>query len=367
MAAATAMEATQLMMLQQSNEKLMAVAHMMMSSMYTLIQLLDTQRAERIEYKHADVMHWSDADMWQMTRFNHDDLHRIVAAMQLPSHIITDNNTRIDTYTAMVMLLRRLVFPNRQGDMSREFGWSRSMICRIVSRMMEMLITRYNDLITFWPGITQQSVRQYADMVTAKHAAVTNIWGCIDGTLRYVCKPQVMQRASYSGYKKRHAQKYQSVTTPDGLCVSLMGAEGGNRNDSLILTDSGLIQRLQPLIHQNGERFYMYGDSAYSAHHDVMSPYADPASDDERQLNKLFSQVRVMVEHGFARTVKYYAFTDYVKLQRMHLSPTAAIYRLSVFFANIHSCIYGNQTATDYNVRPPTVEQYLDPSLLQHD
>lgn len=249
--------------------------------------------------------------------------------------------------------------------MSREFGWHQTMISRIISRMMEVLINQYNDFITFWPGINQHAVRRYADIVTARRDAVTNIWACIDGTVRFVCKPRVMQRASYSGHKKRHGQKYQSVTAPDGLCISLMGAEGGNRNDSLILTDSGLIQRLQPFIDQNGERFYMYGDSAYSAHHDVLSPYPHPANDAERELNKLFSRVRVMVEHGFARTVKYYAFTDYVKSQRMHLTPTAAMYKLSVFFANIHSCIYANQTSIDFNARPPTVEQYLDPSLLQ--
>jgi len=98
------MDATQLqlMMLQQSNAKLAAAAHTMMHS---LIQLLSTQRVERSIYVHADVTMWSDAAMHQMTRFTHADMHRIIAAMQLPPHIITCNNTHIDTYNALTMLM----------------------------------------------------------------------------------------------------------------------------------------------------------------------------------------------------------------------------------------------------------------------
>ena len=143
------------------------------------------------------------------------------------------------------------------------------------------------------------------------------------------------------------------------LIVSLTGPFGANRHDSFVLTESGIVQRLIPSMRQHDERFYLYGDMAYCAHHDIMSPYAVINNADEQQLNTLHSRVRIMVEHGFAKVLQYFAFTDFHKTQRMHLSPTAAQYRLSVLFANIHSCIYGNLTCARYNTMPPTVEQYL--------
>ena len=89
-------------------------------------------------------------------------------------------------------------------------------------------------------------------------------------------------------------------------------------------------------------------------------------NNEEQQLNTMFSKIRIMVEHGFNKVVQYFSFIDYHKNQKMHLQPTAAQYKLSVLFTNIHSCIYGNQVATKYNTFPPTVEEYLNPHLLDN-
>src|ERR1700687_2769439 len=93
------------------------------------------------------------------------------------------------------------------------------------------------------------------------------------------------------------------------------------------------------------ECFYLYGDSAYSGHADVMCPYAVCHTDDQQILNTLYSKLRIIVEHCFAKVVQYFAFSDFSKTQKIDLVPTAAYYRLSVLFSNLHSCIYSNQSA----------------------
>ena len=48
-------------------------------------------------------------------------------------------------------------------------------------------------------------------------------WGFIDGTLNATCRPVVDQCQFYSGHKRKHGYKFQSIVTLDGLMSSLMG------------------------------------------------------------------------------------------------------------------------------------------------
>ena len=59
-----------------------------------------------------------------------------------------------------------------------------------------------------------------------------------------VARPEKDQRSYYSGYKKRHGIKFQGIMGPDGLFLSLTGPFIGEINDNLMLTESGIIGRL---------------------------------------------------------------------------------------------------------------------------
>jgi hypothetical protein len=71
------------------------------------------------------------------------------------------------------------------------------------------------------------------------------VWGFIDGTiLRKTCRPTYFQKRIYSGHKRCHGLKFQSVTIPDGLMACLFGPINGNRHDSYMLAQSQLLLKL---------------------------------------------------------------------------------------------------------------------------
>jgi len=315
--------------------------------------------------QRVDVNEWTDEQFVQRTRFTRRDIQRIINAMQLPASFSSDNTSDVNTFFAMTLLLRRLSYPIGLKDLQHDFGYHFTTISHILSSFIELLVDRYDDLVELWPGITPQSIQHYANVITAYEPVVSNIWACIDGTFRFTCRPGVMQRASYSGHKRHHGQKYQSIVTPDGLIVSLMGPFGGNRHDIFMLHDSDIMYTLRPMMEQGNDRYYLYGDLAYCGMPGIMAPYIMPRSTLQKKLNTLYSSIRMMVEHGFKKVVQYFAFVDYHKNQKIHLQATASYYKLSVLFTNIHSCIYSNQIATKFHTLPPTVEEYLNPTLLQ--
>jgi nuclease HARBI1 len=58
------------------------------------------------------------------------------------------------------------------------------------------------------------------------------------------CCPSLFQKLMYSGHKRCHGIKFQSVVTPDGLFASMYGPVSGNRHYYFLLSNSGLLIKL---------------------------------------------------------------------------------------------------------------------------
>ena len=106
-------------------------------------------------------------------------------------------------------------------------------------------------------------VELYASNVKDEIGLLDNVWGFIDGTLRKTARPTYFQRHAYSGHKRCHGLKFQSVVTPDGLIVCLWEPMNGNRHGSHMLRESHLLQQLDEMMLVNRVIYALYGDPAY--------------------------------------------------------------------------------------------------------
>ncbi|RPB02064.1 hypothetical protein L873DRAFT_1880710 [Choiromyces venosus 120613-1] len=168
--------------------------------------------------------------------------------------------------------------------------------------------------------------------------------------MRPFCCPGEDQKSFYSGYKKMHTFKFQSIITPDGLLSSLVGP---------ILQD--LFRRGGIGV---GERLYVYGDSAYSPAFGVMGPFLEqvnqPLIVEEEAANIVMSGHRIVVEWGFGRVVNYWALNSFKSGLKVSLSPIASYYIIATLLSNILLCISGgNQVSEKFGLLPLIVEDYL--------
>lgn len=194
-----------------------------------------------------------------------------------------------------------------------------------------------------------------------------NCWGFIDGTARAICRPTLEQQNYYSGHKRFHALKYQSVICPDGMIVNLQGPYEGRRHDSAILRDSRLYEQLQVhMAFDDGMSFALYGDSGYGIRELLLTPFPNTnhvVNADERRAQQGFnfhmSVVRQCVEWGFAKVIRDFAFLDFKKNQKLLLQDLEAMYKTGVILSNCLNCLYQSETSHYFQVVPPTLEQYL--------
>jgi nuclease HARBI1 len=319
-------------------------------------------RSPRTQYVPIyDLKTVSDFNALKLFRFTVPQINDMIDAMQLPPSIITDSKHTVSTFDAMCILLRRLVYPNRLFDLTTPFGMSNTTLSRIINGMAMELGNRFNDFIALWPGLSIDRVHEYSDVVSAHtDGVITDVWGFVDGTLRYMCRPNEMQEASYSGHKHTHGQKFQSIISPDGLIVSLLGPYGASRPDIVVYVDSNTAEMLYPYTRHDDHSHYLLGDKAYQTAEQVIVPYSTPRSQHESAYNALHSSVRIAVEWGFGKVVRYFAYINYKTSLRVHLQPIALLYKLAVLFTNIHTCINSSsQPSSLFNMNVPTLQEYF--------
>lgn len=209
--------------------------------------------------------------------------------------------------------------------------------------------------------LDRQRMRLYARSINNKGAPLENCWGFIDGTARPICRPAINQEEYFSGHKRHHCVKYQSVICPDGIIVSLLGPYVGRRHDAGILRESNLYAQLQHCaVFNEEEKYALYGDPAYPIRELLLYPYPGRRLILVQQnFNTNMSAVRQAVEWGFGKILAEFAFLDFRKNQKILLQEVGAMYKTATLLVNCHTCLYGSQTSTYFELQPPNLEEYL--------
>jgi hypothetical protein len=83
----------------------------------------------------------------------------------------------------------------------------------------------------------------------------------------------------------------------------------------------------------------------------------------QKEFNKNMSNVCVSVEWGFGKIAQYFAFLDFKENQKILLQPIAKYYLVGRLLTNCHTCLYGSQTSSYFDVQPPSLETYLSHHL----
>ena len=180
--------------------------------------------------------------------------------------------------------------------------------------------------------------------------------------MRPICRRKENQRVVYNGHKRVHALKFQAVVTPNGLIANLFGPVEGRSHESGMLAMSVLLPQLEQMsFSATGQALCLYGDPAYPHRMHLQCPFAQrqDLSENEQAFNQSMSQVRVSVKWVFGDVVNYFKFTDFKKNMKIGLSAVGKTYIVCALLRNGLTCLYGNNTATFFDVKPPTLKEYF--------
>ena len=273
----------------------------------------------------------------------------------------TGNRYNCPYETAMLILLYRFSRPRRiRPDMEEFFGMRKSHISDVLKMICDGVYQLSYKYLNN-PVIFRNRIPLYARKINEKCGVVEHAWGFIDGTIRKTCRPTYFQREVYSGHKRCHGIKFQSVLLPDGLVGCLWGPMNGRRHDSYMLRESNLLQQLSEFMPPNLEIvYYLYGDPAYPQSRYLIGGYRYPVpGTPQAAFNTTMSRVRESVEWGFKEISKQWSFLDFKDSMKKFKMPIGQYYQIGAFLSNLRSLFYDNQTSTYFDMDTMTLNEYL--------
>ena len=295
------------------------------------------------------------------------ELLNVAAVLEIPDPFITTSRYRFSSLEALCLLCARLRTAGDQHDLSVKYSRSQSAISELVNELTFYLDQRWAHLLAFDPELLSPSaLSEYASAVHAAGAPLHTIWGFIDCTIRSICRPSLWQRQAYNGHKKYHALKFQAVMLANGLFGHLYGPIEGRRHDTVVLTESHLLDWAQEHAILPGDGplecryLQIFGDPAYGINQQLISPFPNGGSTGEqRHWNAEMSSIRIEVEHGFGIVTKTWPFLNASWKMQIYHSPIALYYRVGVLLTNVLNCLRPNQVAQYFGCHPPSLEDYL--------
>lgn len=246
------------------------------------------------------------------------------------------------------------------------FGMHGPAMSEVFYEVIERLIhIRGHLLENFRASLMGPRAEEYAKAIHDRGAPLDNCVGFIDCTRIEICRPGgrgILQRSTYSGYKRKHCLIYQTVKTPDGLLFYMYGPEVGRRHDMTLYRERNLGAVLQVVLVINGTQYCIYGDEAY-----VMRPWLQKAfprlsaTAEELLYNTAMSAVREAVEWSYKDLKQLWTSQDFRRGLKVRQAPIDLLYKAAALLWNFHVCMYpGGQTKSHFGVKPPTLAEYIE-------
>ena len=181
------------------------------------------------EYGEFDLEEMDNNECKAEFRFRKEDIPVLAEALGISETFTRSQGSVSDGIQRLCIMLKRFSYPCRYSDLILRFGDPVPVMSTISSSVVDFIYNLHSHKITEYNHniLDPASLQIYADAKAAKGAAQDNCFGFVDGTLTPIqCRPGEMQRAVYTGHKRVHGLKFQSLALPNGLIANLFGPVG---------------------------------------------------------------------------------------------------------------------------------------------
>ena len=292
----------------------------------------------------------------RLFRFKKADVVYLQTCLRIPERVKTSERDDVSGLEALCILLRRLSYPNRWIELRRLFGRSHGSLCRVFYKILDHINANFGSLLRDWDQswLQEPDFQTFSAAITEKGGVIPRVFGFIDGTARGTCRPGLHQRSFFSGHKRKHCLKYQSIVVPNGMykrvthfqtnetfpddlflgmIANLTLGHRGTMNDARLFRVSKISAKLKAHMQGWENAYIMYGDGGYPQDPVLRKPFsraqilANPRRGD---TNQRMSTVRESVEWGFKEIVSSFAYVDFSKQMKIFEKPVNKIYRTAV-------------------------------------
>jgi len=334
-----------------------------------------------------------------------EQLQELMDRFQIPAEYVLEEGQapnirkrKVPGELFLLVGLWRLHYGNNLWDGRELFGIAdTTFLNKVSNKFIDWMYQHWRHLVldhlTFWkpyfPSFAEairQKMHVKSDNQLHYARGQFEIAAFIDNSMAPTCRPgggpvapgpnarrhdPLIQQAFYTGWKKVHGVKMQTVDGPNGMTLDAFGPVSVRRNDLYPLAQSDINGKFARLQAGNPIEFKMYGDSIYPILSHLRSRYVGnanhPLTRAENVENETFSACRETIEWNYGRFKSRWAYLDYkkkLKLRARKFGVRNAIV-VALILENAYTCLNHNETTHYFNpdlenpiCLPPTLAEW---------
>ena len=230
---------------------------------------------------NRSVMSFPDDFLREKTRFNRNEISRMINCFRVPHTITLPNRSKVGAEESFLALLiyfaKGCSFKDIVYFLGREYTvWVRSTHWWIRHLIVNFAYKLGNNL-NYW----SQYYLGFAECIRKKMISLANDLGlpydcgaglqrvaftfdccCVQGT-RTGGGYGLRQRAFFNNWNRIHGTKWATVEAPNGMSMQVFGPSSLRRNDNFLIADGNLNDRLAHSQRQWINTYIAYGDRAF--------------------------------------------------------------------------------------------------------
>ncbi|GJJ74158.1 hypothetical protein EMPS_06516 [Entomortierella parvispora] len=298
---------------------------------------------------------YSDEQCKKLFRFKSYQLWRIVRALKIPPQVQTKHGDSATAMEALCMSLYRLASTNEAYRMTAIFDYTEDAMTRITDAFLQWVVAAWDNVLE-WDHcrLTPAKLEEFVQACSQKGQA-PNIFGFLDRASLQLGHPFVDQGPRS---KRRRREPitihFQGIVAPDGIIVHLGLSVWGYRPKFEKIQQREIEGTLARFVGPPQGK-------GLSIHNDGKSQKGPQIA---RCIHKNQCTCAVIVEQAFNNVTYQFPSLDLMGVPRLLVSPLETQYRAAVLFANIHACLFKGGISDHFGMRPPTVEEYLNPKVF---
>lgn len=308
----------------------------------------------------------ADDQFLAMFRITKTEFPAVVSACAWPAHLTSTKRNQYATCPELstLILLRRLCSPCRWTDLVDVFKNHPSHLSEIFWESLSRFIHKREHLVNgdLHAGFSARNAAKYAQSIHSKCEVLDHCIGFLDGTVIGIARPgsNIEQNAAYNGHKRKHALKFQTMTTPDGLILHAFGPLEGCRHDWALFVRSNIETQLENVCFVNGVQFYVHADSGYNRRTVIDVPFQGAhLTRAQKKANTATASVRVTVEWAYKEVKLYWTTVDFKRKLRVGEVAVGMMYMGAILLHNIRNCLYPNTISQYFQCHPPALVDYI--------
>jgi len=314
-------------------------------------------------------------------RFSPEHIPRLITALELPEKVTVGPagaRYSITADEAISVLLFTLATNATLHRINQKFGLKRGKASATLRWVEQYIHERwYKPLFVTDFRRWTPCFRAWAAAAHGKQGGrgYTGIVAFIDGTFIPICRPPPhLQRAFYSGYKKKHGVHFQGCLAPNGLIIDLSGPFPGRHSDKHMLNVSEICVRLRsalswavdnenaPFTWPQGD-MYLFADGGYNRRLQLQTMYVKPPGGEltaaQTRINRALASTRIANEWIYGRIGALWPWVTVKANMKIQNENVGHMYTIAALLTNALTCLEGNATSQYFGLTPPTLETYF--------